>query len=253
MLCKICNQPSQHVFKATVLKKHEINVFKCNSCEFVQTEDPFWLKEAYQSAIGKTDTGILVRNQKMAATTTLLLRSYFRSNERFLDYAGGFGLLTRTLRDYGLDFYWLDPYSPNILSRGFEHKENTQYEAATCFEGFEHFIKPLEDTEKIFSFTENILFSTNLIPQKTPKPNEWWYYAFHGGQHVSFYTPKSLATIAKKFNKNFYTNNRNIHLFTRKKLNKTLFTILTYLPYLIPNPTLTLGLKSKTISDSKIV
>ena len=39
-----------------------LNTITVQVCDFLQTEEPFWLKEAYESAIGITDTGIIKRN-----------------------------------------------------------------------------------------------------------------------------------------------------------------------------------------------
>ncbi len=38
----------------------------------------------------------------------------------FLDYAGGYGVFTRLMRDIGFDFYWHDPYTQNLFANGFE-------------------------------------------------------------------------------------------------------------------------------------
>jgi hypothetical protein len=47
------------------------------------------------------------------------------------------------------------------------------------------------------------------------------------GQHISFYSVDTLRFIAKKYNLNFYTNGKSFHLFTKIKINKFLFKILT--------------------------
>ena len=45
---------------------------------------------------------------------------FFNKNVAYLDVDGGYGMLTRLMRDYGFHFYWTDPYCQNILARGFE-------------------------------------------------------------------------------------------------------------------------------------
>ena len=126
------------------------------------------------------------------------------------------------MRDIGFDFYWHDPYTQNIFAQGFEYPENCgEIELLTAFENFEHFANPLEDLEKMFSITHNIIFSTELVPEPVPKPDEWWYYGLEHGQHVSFYSQQTLKIIAEKFGVNCYSYN-NLHFFTRKKISKTL-------------------------------
>ena len=58
------------------------------------------------------------------------------------NYAGGYGIFTRMMRDIGFDFYWLDKYADNLLTNGFEYnkKIHKKIEAITSFESFEHFV-----------------------------------------------------------------------------------------------------------------
>ena len=111
----------------------------------------------------------------------------------FLDYAGGYGVFTRLMRDIGFDFYWHDPYTQNLFANGFEDdlKSNSKFELLTAFEVFEHLVNPKEELEKMLRFSDTIVFSTELMPQEIPDPEEWWYYGFNHGQHISFYTRKN--------------------------------------------------------------
>jgi glycosyltransferase involved in cell wall biosynthesis len=72
--------------------------------------------------------------------------------------------------------------------------------------------------EKLLKISRNIFISTELLPESHPKPDEWWYYVLHEGQHVSLYTAKSLSILAAKFNLNFYSNGSSLHLLTEKEL-----------------------------------
>jgi hypothetical protein len=56
--------------------------------------------------------------------------------------------------------------------------------------------------------------------------NDWWYFAPETGQHISFYTKKSLLMIAKQFGLNLYTNRCDLHLLTTKKNPITLTNLL---------------------------
>jgi hypothetical protein len=40
------------------------------------------------------------------------------------------------------------------------------------------------------------MFSTLLVPEPAPKLEDWWYYGLEHGQHIAFYTRKSLAVLA---------------------------------------------------------
>jgi predicted O-linked N-acetylglucosamine transferase (SPINDLY family) len=222
-LCKICGSESDYFDSAVVLKKYEVNYFQCPNCGFIQTEEPYWLDESYSDAIANSDIGILFRNKMLSSIANNILFSLFDHNAKFLDYAGGYGIFARTMRDSGYDFYWDDKYCQNLFAKGFEHKSNNQYELVTAFEVFEHLTNPLAEIEKILKFSNNILFSTELLPKNKPKINEWQYFAPLEGQHIAFYTQKALSIIAQKFGLNLYSNGLNLHLLTEKQILPELF------------------------------
>ncbi|MFM9267672.1 glycosyltransferase [Tychonema sp. BBK16] len=230
MKCNICDSPTNSFGAARVLKKYNVEYFQCSNCGFVQTEEPYWLEEAYSEAIASSDVGMLSRSTMFSNATNNIIFNLFNHNAKFLDYGGGYGVFVRMMRDFGFDFYWYDKYCKNIFSQGFEADENSSYsyELVTAFEVFEHFVKPLEDIQKIFKFSRNILFSTKLLPANNPKPSEWWYYAIDEGQHISIYTSKTLSIIAEKFNLNFYSNGDSLHLFAEKEIPHQLFKSLSY-------------------------
>ena len=63
MNCKICANQSKTVFTAKVMCKYDVEYFYCDNCEYLFTENPHWLDEAYERAINISDTGIISRNQ----------------------------------------------------------------------------------------------------------------------------------------------------------------------------------------------
>ncbi|MFA6995445.1 MAG: class I SAM-dependent methyltransferase [Patescibacteria group bacterium] len=227
MLCKICRSETKNFFTAKILNKYDVHYFNCDNCGFICTEEPYWLEEAYSSPINISDTGVMKRNIFFSAVTLNIIYYFFNSNNIFLDYAGGYGIFVRLMRDIGLDFRWQDNYSQNLLARGFEYCDNDRKtELVTAFEVFEHFVNPIEEIEKILKISENILFSTTLLPEKIPQPGDWWYYGFDHGQHLSFYSKKTFEFIAQKYGLNYYTDGRSIHLLTVKKINYFIFKIL---------------------------
>ncbi len=249
MHCKICGKESTCVFKHVILEKFEIEYFYCANCDFLFTEDPYWIKEAYSSPINLSDTGIISRNISLSFTVTNIIFYLFNKNLTYLDFAGGYGILTRIMRDIGLNFKWQDNYTNNLLARGFEYDKNDTIELVTAFEVFEHFINPILEIEKILNISKNILFSTEIKKESTPN-QDWWYYGFNHGQHISFFSKKTIQFIADKYNLNYYTNNHNIHLLTRKKINKLFFKLITnkktgFIFYIFAR----ILLKSKTWSD----
>lgn len=247
MTCKICNQQTKQIFTAKMLNKYDITYFHCEHCGFLQTEEPYWLDEAYGETINVSDTGYMQRNINLSQKLTILLALFFDKNGKFLDYAGGYGVFTRIMRDIGFDFYWDDKYTTNLFARGFEFKDGEKIEAVTTFESFEHFVNPTDEIESLLKISKNIIFSTELLPNPIPKPKDWWYYGLDHGQHISFYNEKTFEFIATKYNLN-YANLGGLHLLTEKKISNTQLKILKFSRFGL-HKLLQKQLKSKTWGD----
>jgi hypothetical protein len=220
MLCSICTSTTTPVFKAKILSKYTVQYFSCPTCGFVQTEEPYWLQEAYQHTLNDEDTGVLQRNWHFAEVVSGVIFKLFDRHGKFLDFGGGHGVFTRLMRDKGFNFYWADPNCWNIFARGFEYDptHHGTMDLVTSIECFEHFAHPLKELETLLAISSNIFFVTQLTGASTPRPVDWDYYAPTHGQHISFYSIKTLHYIARKYTLNFHTNGSNIHLFTRKRI-----------------------------------
>ncbi|WP_240041618.1 class I SAM-dependent methyltransferase [Okeania hirsuta] len=220
MKCKICESISLKFSEAHILnKKYKIDYFQCQNCNFIQTEYPYWLSEAYSQAIASSDEGLIFRNLMLSQVTKNIIDRLFDSEEKFLDFGGGYGLFVRLMRDIKYKFDWQDKYCENLFAQNFKATPNQKYELVTAFELLEHLVNPISDIREILNYSQNILFSTEILPPNNPKPNQWWYYATDEGQHISIYTVKSLQIIAQKFHLNFYTNYSSLHLLTEKKIS----------------------------------
>ncbi|SDD39949.1 class I SAM-dependent methyltransferase [Pedobacter soli] len=232
MMSKITGGPTEYFFKQRILNKYDIDYYQCLETGFVQTEEPYWLDEAYSSAITKLDVGLVMRNEGLRNSASRIITKYFNADARFLDYAGGYGLFTRMMRDKGFDFYHTDRYCENIFAEYFD-LENVNaapdFELVTAFEIFEHLVNPVQDIERILTYSNNLLFTTEIIPQQF---KDWWYISPETGQHIAFYTIASLQYLADKFGYNFYTDEQSTHLFTKTTLKKNPFQE-EELPYLI--------------------
>ncbi|MEM9542561.1 MAG: methyltransferase domain-containing protein [Cyanobacteria bacterium P01_E01_bin.42] len=227
--CKICETETHLFFKAVILEKYEVDYFQCPNCGFIQTENPYWLEEAYIQPIAKSDHGLIARNIYLAKYTANIIFNLFNQEKKFLDFGSGYGLFVRLMQDLGLDFYGYDPFCQNIFSS--ERTVTTlqeQYELIVAFEVFEHFLDPLQEVEKLLKISENILFSTEILPEDNPTPDRWYYYALDEGQHISLFTVSSLEIMAEKFNLNLYSNGKFLHLLTSKNLPKNLSNLLNF-------------------------
>jgi hypothetical protein len=250
MNCKICNKQTQKIFNHIVLNKYNVDYFFCSSCCFIQTEKPYWLKESYSDPIAAIDTGIIKRNLLYTKRASTIIYFLFDKNKAFLDFGGGNGLFVRMMRDIGFDFYWEDKFAENLLSKGFEFSNNKNpIELQTSFECFEHFVDPIGEISNLLQKSDSIMFSTQLFSNYPPKPEEWWYYNFEAGQHISLYSLKTLKVISNKFNLNLNSDYRGFHLLTKKKINNTVYNFFVKFSLLGLSSFVKLVMKSKTNSD----
>lgn len=222
MNCKICKSTSALFGETQILNKYLIRYFRCESCSFIQTENPYWLDEAYSDAITKSDIGLIGRNLQMAAPTRKLILTCLDPKGKFIDYGGGYGIFTRLMRDQGFDFYRHDPICKNLFADGFDAGPNINYTLLTAWEVFEHLENPLADIEEMLSYSHNLFFSTILLPAIPQPLGEWWYYGVEHGQHIAFYSRKSLQVIAQKFGLKIHFSNGLLHFMGDPVLNPIL-------------------------------
>ena len=90
MKCKICDNKTPNIFSAKILNKNNIKYYYCDHCGFLQTEEPYWLNEAYSDPISIIDTGIMARNIGSSKITAVILYFLFNKYGKFLDYGGGY-------------------------------------------------------------------------------------------------------------------------------------------------------------------
>lgn len=226
--CTICGSDLKYLFTGKVLNKYDVNYFICPCCGLLQTEKPYWKEQAYKSSITGGDIGLIQRNLSLMKLTKSIINFGFNKKGHFLDFAGGYGLFTRLMRDYGYDFYLQDLYTENLFAKGFNYS-NEKIELITAFEVFEHFDNPINEFENLLKISHNILISTNLYPKPIPDLDSWWYYSPYHGQHISFYSLQTFKYLAKKYNLYFYSNKKNIHLFSEKKLPKIYLNYLFFM------------------------
>lgn len=252
MKCKICLEQSNEAFRGLILGKYDIGYFLCPNCGFLQTENPYWLDEAYAIPINSSDTGVLQRNLVLTRITAMMILCLLNKNGVFLDYAGGYGIFVRLMRDMGFDFFWQDMYAENLVAKGFEFTDRcstNKIELLTSMETFEHFVDPLKELRKMTEVSDTIIFSTTLLPNPIPTPNNWWYYGLEHGQHISLYQYKTLKLIANTLGMHLCSNHQNLHLLSTRKVSETLFRALIPVGAVFGSVLSRLYLASKTGSD----
>jgi hypothetical protein len=192
--CRLCGGGTALAFHKMLLGKHRVGFYYCTQCESLQTEQPYWLAEAYSSAVDAIDTGAAQRVLHCVALTHSVMR--LLACRTALDFGGGSGLLCRLLRDAGHDAYWYDQYSSPGYATGFAGAPANAYDLVTSFEVIEHFPNPQRDLQELFSGNPGaVLLMTEIY---TGQDEDWTYLAPEEGQHIFFYSPKALAMIGAR-------------------------------------------------------
>jgi hypothetical protein len=251
--CRLCGASTKAVFRRQLLRRHDVQYLQCDDCGLLQTEQPWWLEEAYRSPIAERDTGIVARNLELADITSCLLQALGHKHASCLDAAGGYGLFTRRMRDLGFDYYWWDLHTPNLLARGFEGDPAAgKFVVISAFEVLEHLTEPLAwlRTLRAQTGSSTIITSTELYRGALP-PDDWWYYANDTGQHIAFYQRRTLEYIAAQLGLKLYSK-RHIHVWTDRPINRMRFELLCR-PAIaaLCAPAARAGLRSRVWSDSE--
>ncbi len=219
MGCQVCHTEVRYLFTANVLNKYPVAFFQCPVCGLCQTEHPFWLEESYLRPINRDDTGLLNRNIFFADYIGRLLEINAIHNSSCLDFGGGYGVLTRLMRDKGYAFFHEDKYTENLFADGFDVcdlPDNAAFGLISLIEVIEHSYEPMSLIGGLLERSDTLLISTELYHGNSPDSG-WWYLGLAHGQHVTFYTSRTLSYIAEAFKISLVSNNRNIHVLSKDR------------------------------------
>lgn len=227
--CPVCGQPErQPLFTQRLLQRHDVGYHLCPGCGLIQTDPPHWLDEAYTQAIADTDTGLLQRNLDNVRFLNFFLQAAVDPDGQVVDIAGGYGVLTRLLRDRGFRAYRSDKYCANLFAQGHEPPEGLQAEALLAFEVLEHVTDPVAFVAEAFERyrCRTLVLSTQTYGAEVPPPG-WWYYATETGQHISFFQRRTLERVAERLGCAYTRIHDGMHLFTLRPLPGLLRRVLT--------------------------
>jgi hypothetical protein len=230
--CRSCHGAVNQIFSGNLIGNNVI-YYECQTCGYVQTEVPYWLEQAYAEAINTSDTGIMLRNQVNTRIVLGVAWLLGKLDGNLVDYAGGYGILVRLLRDLGLNALWFDPYCQNLLAKGFEFKDE-KADLVTSFEAFEHFVNPAEELDRLLCIAPNVLFSTELISDPTPTHDDWWYYGKEHGQHIGFFRIRTLEKLAQERGKYLVSNGASYHLISDKPINQMVWRLMIRFNKIMP-------------------
>ena len=219
MRCRLCDHVCTLAFERLVLGRHRVEYHACAGCGALQTEEPHWLDEAYDTAIAALDTGIVTRNLVAQAIVHIVGR-IVRPAGRLIDFGGGTGMLCRMLRDIGFDAWLMDRYAEPVFARGFalapEQATAAPVAILSCFEVFEHFAAVGPELDQLFALKPAVLVaSTELYDGQGA---DWPYLVAETGQHIFFYSRRTMQHIAARQGYR-YVGRGQFHFFLRDPLS----------------------------------
>jgi hypothetical protein len=223
VICGICGSQLESWASARLIGKHAAAFLKCVECGSIQTEEPYWLAEAYASALTRLDIGQVVRFRINSFLVPHVHRFVCGKEKTVLDYGSGYGMLVRDLRDRGYDCWGLDAYANPIFSQDFTiptaaAARSRRFELITAFEVFEHVHKPFADLSVLSTLTDSIFFSTTVLPHPLLGLSDWPYFALSHGQHVCFYSRRGIARLAERWGMRSWSIDNQYHILTRRPI-----------------------------------
>ena len=214
---KSCVDPSA---RQSGLSGIPIYYHQCENCHFLFSQECYaWSREEFAKNVYNSDYILFdpdFASSRPLANAQLVEQMYGnqKSGITHLDFGGGVGILSKSLRDLGWTTSSYDPYFHDQTL-----PKNTSVDLITAFEVFEH-SNTISDLCKTLSALLKpkgaILFSTLLSDGKVLDGERlsWWYAAPRNG-HISLFSKKSLELLAIKFDFKFVTYNENFHCFYR--------------------------------------
>lgn len=230
--CPICTLQAQYLDAVDFHKSCEeangfylkksgllIRYYLCDACGFCFAPDiAKWDKTKFESRIyndgyAVVDPDYLLERPKNNAE--MLDASLAGAEIRHIDYGGGSGLLSESLRSKAWNSVSYDPF----VNTDKEVAELGQFDLITAFEVFEH----VPDVDALFADFKKltkpdalIIFSTLLSDGQITRgqPLQWWYASPRNG-HISLFSKDSLQCCVQRYGFKLFSFSPGLHVAFR--------------------------------------
>lgn len=220
-VCPICGNPAVPVLDYPVWGGHSAKLRKCPSCTFLFVADPTWLKASFSAELNRLDVGSVDRSLLVSTFVRGLLGRWSRrASWKVLDVGGGDGLLTRVLRDHGVDCRWTDPYCEPVYDVGPSVDDLMRFDLAIMGEVALHLEDPIAAFTEVLRTADRLLFTAVVPPDSITA--DWWYLMPSTGQHVAFYPLSAIEEIARRLGVSWCSDGRFFHLLSKKPIKRSL-------------------------------
>jgi len=190
-------------------------LFQCSECSFCYFDTSDWSGEPFSEELNELDLGSVARCLLVADFVTAVFPS--RTTEyRVLDWGGGDGLLTRVLRDRGVNCVWHDPFVEPRFVGDSRYDDRTHINLTVVSEVFLHLTDPVSAMKLLLSKSDVVIMTAVVPPREFDA--KWWYLMPATGQHVAFYPKNSLQALAAQTNSCTCSDGRFFHVFSHRRL-----------------------------------
>lgn len=230
IICLICSSDTKNIgtvdFNKSCLdsdkhkifskSKNRIEYCECINCGLVFSPKLCnWSKEEFSKFIYNKDyikVDPQYKKERAEHFAYFLNSTFGHLPLSHLDYGGGNGVLSNTLKKLGWNSTFCDPfYNVEI--------PNKKFELVTAIEVVEHHPNPklfISEIYEVLSDKGIVVFSTGISDYHAD-PLNWWYTAPRNG-HVVIYTTKALELLfALKNMKLFAMSDRNLFVAYKNK------------------------------------
>jgi hypothetical protein len=224
-ICLICHSETEHFSTFTIRDDISGNYRVCKSCKFIFAENPNWLEGSFTDVLNSLDIGSLDRCTIVADFVEVLLKSLGVDKPKVLDWGGGYGLLTRLLRDRGVDCAHYDPFIEPLFAKNIDISAGDQFDLVIMSEVMLHMTDPLDTLSELLKISKRVMFTAVIAPSDvTP---EWWYFMPDTGQHITIFSEPSISEIGVALEASVLSDKRFFHLVSKshpKFTTRLLFT-----------------------------
>ena len=223
--CPICR--SEVVpFSTLIIRGNISGAYKiCKSCAFIYAENPNWLEGSFTDALNSLDIGSVDRCNIVADFVEVLLKSSKKDSPKVLDWGGGYGLLTRILRDRGVNCSHYDPFVEPLFAKNIKLLPNTKFDLVVLSEVMLHMTDPVGTLSELLKFSKRIMFTAVIAP---PDVNpDWWYFMPETGQHITIFSKGSIFELGAALKVSVLSDKKFFHLISEdrpKMATRLLFT-----------------------------
>jgi len=229
--CPICRSEVAH-FSTITIRGNISGEYKiCKNCKFIYAQDPKWLEESFTDSLNSLDIGSVDRCNIVADFVEVLLKSLKVDNPKVLDWGGGYGLLTRILRDRGVSCFHYDPYVDPLFAKNTVLTSNTKFDLVILSEVMLHMTSPVDTLSELLAISKHVVFTAVVAPPDVSP--EWWYFMPDTGQHVTIFSERSIAELGAALNARVLSDDKFFHLITKDTPRVTIRLLFTkrFIPF----------------------